>query len=188
MSDGRFTADNGWSFEDGIIYGENGKRMTTWESLLEVPEVVLVHQYAASVSRAARDTQFSRWRSSQYPDIVVYAVGKNRTRAMLFHEAGGYHYEVSKGNLDKPWYGNYPALHAVAREYFDTHPEPEPWEKAKDGEIWNLVSEGVARQYLVESGRFFRLPLVRPNEDGWVPASFASEFVGGNRVHPAVAA
>jgi|AntRauMFilla1563_2_1112583.scaffolds.fasta_scaffold40373_2 hypothetical protein len=87
---------------------------------------------------ADRDAQVGRWRSLQHPDIVGYAVGTKGTRVNLFHEADGRSYEVSKGNVDKPWFGNYPGVHEAAREYFDTHPEPRPWQDARPGEVWVL--------------------------------------------------
>lgn len=72
----------------------------------------------------------------------------------------------------------------VLGQYLRAKAERKPWDDAADGDIWELHSRRGVAQYLYHEGRFFELPLRRPDEPGWEPASFASDFTAGVRVWP----
>ena len=71
----------------------------------------------------------------------------------------------------------------VMKDLTPVVPEWPAWYYAKDGEIWELISdEGVTRHYVVSEHRFFILPLIAAGDRAWRPASFAREFVAGKRI------
>ena len=84
--------------------------------------------------RAEDDKQLGRWRSLQNPSWT--AVVQEDSGMILFrHEAGQRQFDVlSRRDLNR-WT---PELQAIAREYFDAHPEPKPWQSAKRGDVWAL--------------------------------------------------
>ena len=71
----------------------------------------------------------------------------------------------------------------VMKDLTPVVPEWPAWYYAKDGEIWELISdEDVTRHYVVSEHRFFILPLIAAGDRAWRPASFAREFIGGKRI------
>ena len=71
----------------------------------------------------------------------------------------------------------------VMKDLTPVVPEWPAWYYAKDGEIWELISdEDVTRHYVVSEHRFFILPLIAAGDRAWRPASFAREFVGGKLI------
>ena len=71
----------------------------------------------------------------------------------------------------------------VMKDLTPVVPEWPAWYYAKDGEIWELISdEDVTRHYVVSEHRFFILPLIAAGDRAWRPASFAREFVAGKRI------
>ena len=71
----------------------------------------------------------------------------------------------------------------VMKDLTPVVPEWPAWYYAKDGEIWELISdEDVTRHYVVSEHRFFILPLIAAGDRAWRPASFAREFVAGKLI------
>lgn len=134
-----------------------------------------------------RDKELGRWRWPENQEIVVHAYTRDDIAVVDERTADVRRYERAEVEAILEIGGRSDYLRA-ARAYFDAHPEPKPaWHDAKDGEIWEFTvgrdPRGVG-QYLHEDGRFFRLPLLTPADDGWGPAAFASDFTRGTRVWP----
>lgn len=174
-----FTASNGLAVWRGPL--DDAIRVATSAGN---PIVAVGSYYADAVAeffRHEEDERLGRWRSKVDPDIIGYPLGDTSIR--LVNEA--MHGTTSMfSRLDADGLG---PLSRAAQEYFADHPEPKPaWHDAKPGDIWELKSAGAAKtaQYLVDDGRFFRLPLLAPVDPGWRPASFAAEFTAGRKVWP----
>ena len=135
MSDTRFTATTGWYVEKGCIYSPDG---LLWGTAASGPGGVLI-EYGAHQAQADRDAELGRWRSVEHPDFVAYDHGDGRIR--FLRELDGVSYSFARDYMSI----RYPAECAefpflvVAREFFEAHPEPKPWEQAKDGEVWALT-------------------------------------------------
>lgn len=123
--------------------------------------------------RHEEDERLSRWRSKVDPDIVGYAVDDASIRLVD---------EATHGNTSM-FYRTDPdglgPLSKAAREYFDAHPEPKPWDSAEPGEYWALTVGG-------DEG-LFKLTV-----DGWKHegkarhplASWKGSITAGRRIWP----
>ncbi|MEI3845356.1 MULTISPECIES: hypothetical protein [unclassified Microbacterium] len=100
--------------------------------------------------QAERDEELGRWRWPENPDYVVYPVIQaaheiafgQELSVMVFHEPTGVlkgycRAEDQGGDLTREYPG-------AARAYFDAHPERNPWEGAKEGEVWAITVEHAA--------------------------------------------
>jgi hypothetical protein len=140
--------------------------------------------------RAEEDDRLHRWRWPAKPNYFV-----------IVDEDG----DVEVFDEERP---NAPRLYArnsvsfvgnfggAARAYFDAHPEPKPaWFEAREGEVWvlGLKHEAWELPYIVVDDtdgetvagpRFFPVPPLSPNEPGWRPGFFPSDFANGHRLYP----
>jgi hypothetical protein len=139
---------------------------------------------------ANRDTELGRWRSPTDPDFVVYRHGRDDIvddpyyrECLVVDERDGSHHRF--GSDISSCYGG--EKKEIAREYFDAHPyvEPTPWSLAKDGEIWELWDkiEDTGGTYIASKSRFFRLPLVKSFDQGWLPGALHHEFDYGKLLY-----
>lgn len=182
MSD--FTASNGIKVENfthfsglhRIIVEKNAKR--------EIDVAVTADVIKALVEALdhERDEEFGRWRPDNPSDY--YAMPQADGSVRVVDERSG----ISEV-LYRPGDKRNPALataggSATAHAYFKAHPEREPWEDARDGEIWEFGDGPHSVQCLVDGHRFFRLPLVSPDSPSWRPAYFASDLEDGRRIWP----
>ena len=82
--------------------------------------------------QAERDEELGRWRDTENPNIVVYALsmmdGEDRCIRLLNELSGATWLDWGRVALPGP-----------ASRYFDAHPEPEPWDAAQPDEIWVLT-------------------------------------------------
>jgi hypothetical protein len=94
--------------------------------------------------RAEEDERLGRWRWPEDPDYVIYEDGRGHFRIVRESDGscnvfGRWWYETHKsGRLAT----SVPTLLRAAGAYFDAHPEPKPWDAAKDNEIWVLTGVG----------------------------------------------
>lgn len=181
----KFTASNGWTvtdLEDGqgsVMRPVGNLEYVFW---LGPTEADVLREYFQS----ERDAELGRWRWSESPEYVVYRVPEHDDSdgrcVRIMRETDGFccFWWERLGDGDDE-------LFRAARAYFDARPDPvpRPWENAKPGEVWALTDSTGERTYLVgEAVRFFPLPLLKPEDAGWEPARFASEFVSGRRIWP----
>jgi len=86
-----------------------------------------------------RDDELGRWRDPQFPEFVAYWHPVLSKLTVIWEPQGG-STEFKRDDVPPPGSGGLPE--AVARAYFDAHPEPKPWHDAKPGEVWVLTVDG----------------------------------------------
>lgn len=139
--------------------------------------------------RDERDRELGRWRSKGHPDFIAYEHGDGRVR--FVRESDGVSYSFDRATVDR-FYLEYEAevaFQVVAREYFEAHPEPKPWQDAKPGEVWVIDFDGhtdvvcrvLSASRFTNSGHGF-IPL----ELSSYPAvgTFAPVVTAGRRIWP----
>lgn len=102
--------------------------------------------------RAKEDERLGRWRWSENPDYVVYALGdEHPADVQIIRESDGSVATWSRGwtvvagsDFERP-----------ARAYFDAHPESKPWHDAKLGEAWLLTINGTETTAIREADEDF---------------------------------
>ena len=139
MSGTRFTASNGWYIENGSLRNPVGSRWGQVDPVVGSFVAEALFEYGAHKAQAQRDAELGRWRSVEHPDFVAYDHGDGRIR--FLRELDGVSYSFARDYMSI----RYPAECAefpflvVAREFFEAHPEPKPWEQAKPHEVWVLT-------------------------------------------------
>jgi hypothetical protein len=85
-----------------------------------------------------KDARLNRWRSPDYRNIVVYPV-PDTTSVRVLNEVDVTITVFYRGDplTDSP--GD---MSAVARAYFDAHPEKRPWHDAQQGDVWVVTYDG----------------------------------------------
>jgi hypothetical protein len=148
-------------------------------------------------ARAEEDERLGRWRWPENPEYVVYPPIRDRDKIAVVNEATG---NSALYGANSPTFAATSGLMSdwtrVARAYFDAHPEPTPaWYEAREGEVWVLclLDEAWELPYIVVDDtdghtvtgpRFFPVPPPAPNEPGWRPGRFPSDFANGRRIYP----
>ncbi|MFF7681502.1 hypothetical protein ACFZA2_01985 [Microbacterium sp. NPDC007973] len=89
---------------------------------------------------AEADERIGRWRWAANPDYVVYPDRLNTTppsgAIRVWNERTGVsRYYLNRDGVD----GVGGQFDPAAAAYFDAHPEPKPWTRAKAGELWFLT-------------------------------------------------
>lgn len=113
---------------------------------------------------ADNDRRLGRWRDPILQDYVVYPVdqelGLKDKRVVVFDERSGVSASLYLSTVDRA--GVTYDVRAIAKRYLEAHPLPEPWHKAKPGDVWVLNHDvapgGAWLVYGYESGRvvFYR--------------------------------
>ena len=155
MTDTRFTASNGWYVEGGMLHRSDDRSFGPIRGEAASASI----EYGAHQARAERDAVLGRWRSVEHPDFVAYDHGDGRIR--FLRELDGVSYSFARDYMSI----RYPAECAefpflvVAREFFESHPEPKPWEQAEPGEVWSLrvgCNQVLVGAVCVEKGKAWR--------------------------------
>lgn len=141
----KFTASNGITITtDGTsvqLTDEQGRNMLTDMDWLGAMSMSALREFV----QAERDEELGRWRPEGRRDVWVLADSDDPNRVLVVSDKlstfatwrrDGVHQTSDNGG----WAG------AIARAYFEAHPEPEPeprpWEDAKPGEVWVLTYDG----------------------------------------------
>ena len=124
MSDTRFTAKGGWSFEGSFIHSPSG---VPWGSTNYGINMALI-EYGAHQAQADRDAALGRWRSVEHPGAVGYPRGSNDNgdHALLVDETTGDNVFIRRTLDGIVWAGGIGFWREIAGEYFTAHPVPEP--------------------------------------------------------------
>ena len=145
------------SIQDKIFTASNGVKISSpdpaWlevpcpqvggDDLLSPSQVNALREYFT----AERDKELERWRSPEYPSVVVHASESDADIVYVIDEREPYRnwdIEVRRSSqelLDPP---SWDAKLLAARAYFKAHPAPapRPWEDAEDRSIWALTIDG----------------------------------------------
>ena len=140
--DSGFTATNGIRIDSYVgldakqymvgRFGENPITGTTFTHVTASAEGI---EALREFFRHEEDERLSRWRSNVDTDIVGYAVDDASIRLVdeATHGNTSMFYRTDTDGLGP--------LSKAAREYFDAHPEPKPWDDGRFGEVWILTDE-----------------------------------------------
>lgn len=132
----KFTASNGWTvteLEDGqgsVMRPAGNREYVFWLGPTEADTLREFFQ-------AERDAELGRWRWSENTDVVVRVNGPDPNTVEVYDEDSGLRATISRGGLGFEDFEPY--LMRAARDYFNAHPVPRPWEDAKPGEVWLVV-------------------------------------------------
>ena len=95
--------------------------------------------------QAERDEQLGRWRDHKNLDMVCYPVAYDLDAVLVMYEGDMTRYYATRST----WKDVTPyCVSEAAGRYFAAHPEPKPWEKAEEDEIWVLTIGGYSAPYL----------------------------------------
>lgn len=169
-----FTASNGITVgldEDRVTFSKTRATPPIW---FDPDEVAALREFF----QHERDELLGRWRSTEDPDVVVYAISNLKIRVI---DESGHGNAASFDRDDSDGLG---PLSCAAREFFDAHPEPKPWGNAIPGEVWYLTREGI--NGLQEAGHREGSVVFWPitGQPGYTPEYQASDFIGGRRIWP----
>lgn len=129
---------NDFTASNGVILGHSP------EGHILLPKSVMglgedTQQALREFFQAEADERLGRWRDPEDPVFVVYSgVAWNGMYAPIrvVAETNGASWLLDREDHE-------PNVHesvlAVARRYFDAHPEPRPWHDAQPGEVWELT-------------------------------------------------
>lgn len=139
--------------------------------------------------RDERDRELGRWRSKEHPDFVAYEHGDGRVRFVRESDGISYSFDRASASWFYAEYDAEAAFQVVAREYFEAHPEPKPWQDAKPGEVWVIDFDGhtdvvcrvLSASRFTNSGHGF-MPL-EPSSYHAV-GTFAPAVTAGRRIWP----
>ena len=108
--------------------------------------------------QAERDDALGRWRDPENPDMVCYPVAYDLDAVLVMYEGDMTRYYATRSTWKDvtPYY-----VSETAGRYFAAHPEPKPWENAKEGDYWvqtigsepSLWHQGVRRQFWTNGER-----------------------------------
>lgn len=187
-----YTASNGIELrvnDEGALERRNPEGTNQWD---EVRRVYLresvVSDALREFFRAERDEELGRWRWNENPQYVVYA--DSESTVIVVDETTGAANQYARWEAELIHGGVHPL--AAAQAFFAAHPEPKPWNRAKEGELWLLRpadAQNMELPYIavddtdgqVSMGpRFFRVP----EPKSFLPGRFPNEFVEGRRIWP----
>lgn len=135
-----FTASN------GIIIAElqDPKRWTINPLNRSTQVDIFEMQALREFFRAEEDERLGRWRWPGDCDYVVTPAGNHHVWTV--HEPTGMAVYTVRGSQLAG------AFKDAARAYFDAHPEPKPWDKAKRGEVWAFMIDGLDEEFAAALG------------------------------------
>ena len=158
-----FTATNGILFtitEDGVLRWEGGydpRRVTDalreyFQRERDIALTTANFETLREYFQAERDEALGRWRDPENPNMVCYPVACDLDAVWVMYEGAGSRYYVTRTGweLTRPQYAS-----ETAGRYFEAHPEPKPWEKARPycDEIWALTIHGCEQPVYVTEFR-----------------------------------
>ncbi|MDF2047103.1 hypothetical protein P2P98_13125 [Microbacterium sp. Kw_RZR3] len=104
--------------------------------------------------QAEADERVGRWRDPEDAVFVVYSGGAwdgVYSPIRVVAERNGASWLLDREDHEP----NVPAtVLAVARRYFDAHPEPKPWHDAAEGEVWILMFANSSHAWFVNGDYF----------------------------------
>ena len=158
---------------------ENGSAQLLWDwSDMELPaaDFKTLREYF----QAERDEVLGRWRDPEIPDMVVYP--HDDVTITVHDETTGVHQYWSREQAEDDEYSRGFGF-ATARAYFQAHPEPKPWGKARPdcNEIWVLTIHGCEQPVYVTEFRgepVFQVP------DGETISPHRKSITAGRRIWP----
>jgi hypothetical protein len=105
--------------------------------------------------RHEADKELGRWRDPANPTLTVYPTpGFEDDEITILDEVDAEAYTITRAASARHSAGWW---RATAHAYFESHPEPEPWEDAKDGHLWLIRFDDFPNtdvSALVKGGRF----------------------------------
>lgn len=136
--------------------------------------------------QAETDERLGRWRDPEEPVFYVYSGGAwdgvfSPIRIVAETNGASWLLDREEHEPKVP-----PKVLAVARRYFDAHPEPKPWHDAKPGELWAIRIDdeddeiGVSVETFEPGADVFQVP------DGESISITRPSIVTGRRVWPEV--
>lgn len=146
-----FTASNGFAARFVEPFTDVGPALMVDGTRLVPHQVNCLREFF----RHEEDERLARWRWPENPDYVVYPLGRDLdglryAQAMYEPTGNAGRWQEGQKSIPEPTQSQHLGILAVAA-FFDAHPEPKPWEKAKPGEVWELTIEG--RQRFAQAGR-----------------------------------
>jgi len=174
-----FTASNGMVIspdEDGDlrVLSPSGRNTLDQAPFLDGDDIEALREFF----QAEADEHLGRWRWAQEPEFVAYWNPVLRHLTVVYEPAGGSTVFEPDSMRPEPL-GGKPA--AVARAYFDAHPEPKPeWHDASEGEVWELQTKAGTGAWFV-NGNYFQSTETLTNI-----AKTDAGIISGRRIFPVV--
>lgn len=145
-----YTASNGIKIKvisDGqaeIVYPQDSSDSRTLVTWARPAEIAALREFF----RAEADERLGRWRDPESPDRAVYKRGDRCI--LILDETDGDHWMVHF--VDGGLHTEVGDAESTVVAWVAAHPEPKPWQDAKPGEVWMLVTtrHEEARAYGVE--------------------------------------
>ena len=137
------------------------------------------YEAARAFFQAERDEQLGRWRDPENPDWICYGRGSSRDTVDVINEYDGLPYMLERGQVA---YSD-AEFSEVAQRYFDTHPNPKPWDTAQPDEVWALTINN-DREEVFRCGERGLYQLKTGNPIGSLLACSHSKITAGRRVWP----
>lgn len=123
--------------------------------------------------QAERDKELGRWRWPENPDYVAYA--DDDGDVVVLNEGTGASYSLTTRRDVTKRNPNHPATKA-AQAYFEAHPEPKPWDAAKEGEVWIVTPFNSTAAYPA----IFQADMFRDHGGSWR----AEDIADARRIWP----
>lgn len=137
-----------------LISREGSNRLRGWD-FLNTMDMDALTEFITTL----RDEGLGRWRWPKHPEYVVYPKEPTVTDPdadfRVVHEVTGRSRDVELAILRQC--GANSRFGEAALAYADAHPASKPWQDAKDGEVWRIVSEAASAPRLatVHGGQFW---------------------------------
>ena len=120
-----------------------------------------------------KDEELGRWRDTEKPEFVCYPY-EDPQWVTVIDEKFGSHYAYNRSEIRKSAES---APRMVAARYFAAHPPVNPWEEAKEGEVWVITHEGVEGPAIVSDDEHFESP-------DYVSGIYNKAITAGYRIWP----
>ena len=129
--------------------------------------------------QAERDQELGRWRDPENVDMVCYPVAYDLDAVLVMYEGDMTRYYATRST----WKDVTPyCVSEAAGRYFAAHPEPKPWEKAEEDEIWVLTDGD--RSEVFRCGENGLYSLKTGNPLGSLLSCGSNKITAGRRVWP----
>ena len=137
------------------------------------------YEAARAFFQAERDEALGRWRDPENPDWICYGRGSSRDTVHVINEYDGLPY---MGERNQVAYSD-AEFSEVAQRYFDTHPNPKPWDTAQPDEIWVLTINN-DREEVFRCGEKGLYSLKTGNPIGSLLSCSHNKITAGRRIWP----
>ena len=165
------------------LYGDNSLMCISEEFSNHAPRETYLSQNQYEALRAhlqaERDIELGRWRDPQDPDWICYGRGSSRDTVDVINEYDGLPYRRDR---DQVAYSD-AEFSEVAQRYFDTHPNPKPWDTAQPDEVWALTINN-DREEVFRCGERGLYQLKTGNSLGSLLSCGSNKITAGHRIWP----